>query len=282
MAELAGAFAASHAPLIAREWETLTPPTKKKIVTAFGDMKARIEALSPDILIVLAPDHWVNFFLDNLPAFCIGVGTEHGGPPEPFLAPKFPHKALAGHPEFARHLAETAFEKGFEPSLTYDARLDHGFCIPLWQLNLDPLPAIVPIFVNELEEPMPTVARCFDWGRMIATAIETYPDDLRIAMLGSGGLSHSIGEPTMGNIDEPFDRNCIDLFSRADETEIADTLTRALPTVGNGSAEVRSWVIAHAAMGCQGFELIDYEPVPEVYVGCGWAEWRKSAQSGDS
>jgi aromatic ring-opening dioxygenase catalytic subunit (LigB family) len=273
MAELVGAFAASHAPLIARDWEILPVKTKQRITAAFNEMRSRISAVSPDILIILSPDHWVNFFLDNLPAFCIGIGVEHGGPPEPFLAPKFPHQKIPGDPDFGLHLAETALQNSFEPSLSHNVRLDHGFCIPLWQLELETIPFIVPIFVNELEKPMPSIQRCFEWGRMIKVAINSYPKNKRIAILGSGGLSHSIGEPTMGEIDERFDRNCIELFSSADEATITATLNQDLKFAGNGSEEVRSWVIAHSAMNCRGFELIDYEPVPEVYVGCGWAEW---------
>lgn len=277
MAELVGAYAASHAPLIAREWENLSPPARADIASSFDEMGQRIKALEPDVLVMLSPDHWVNFFLDNLPSFCVGVGAEHDGPPEPFLAPVFPHKTLPGHADFGHHLVDTAFAQGFDPSISHRVRLDHGFCIPLWRLGLDPLPAIVPIFVNELEDPMPTVARCFDWGRLIASAVASYPGNLRVAILGSGGLSHSIGEPTMGDIDEPFDQACIDLFNRADETEISTTLETLLPQTGNGSHEVRSWVIAHAAMGGVGFDLIHYSPIPEVYVGCGFAEWRPAA-----
>lgn len=277
MAELVGAFAASHAPLIAREWQNLSPGTKATITQSFDEMGRRLEALQPDVLVMLSPDHWVNFFLDNLPSFCVGVGPEHDGPPEPFVAAVFPHRTLPGHPEFARHLVDTAFARGFDPAISYRARLDHGFCVPLWRMGLDPIPAIVPIFVNELEEPMPVIARCFDWGRLIAAAVDSYPGDLRVAVVGSGGLSHSIGEPTMGDIDEPFDRTCIELFGGADEADIAATLEARLPHTGNGSHEVRSWVIAHAAMGGKGFDLIHYAPLPEIYVGCGFAQWKPAA-----
>ena len=274
MAELVGAFAASHAPLIAREWDRLSPEARETIASSFDEMGRRLAALKPDVLVMLSPDHWVNFFLDNLPSFCVGVGPEHDGPPEPFVAAVFPHKTLTGHAEFGRHLVDTAFAQGFDPAISYRVRLDHGFCIPLWRLGLESIPAIVPIFVNELEQPMPSVARCFYWGRLIALAVDSYPGELRVAIIGSGGLSHSIGEPTMGDIDEPFDHACIDLFSRADESEISTTLKGWLPRVGNGSHEVRSWVIAHAAMGGQGLDLINYAPIPEVYVGCGFAEWK--------
>ncbi|MGH7089028.1 MAG: hypothetical protein ACREFQ_09025, partial [Stellaceae bacterium] len=90
-------------------------------------------------------------------------------------------------------------------------------------------------------------------------------------------LSHSIGEATMGAIDESFDHACLDLFAKGDDAALAEYLERALPLTGNGGHEVRTWVMAHAAEGSRGFELIAYEPVPEVYVGCGYASWRVAA-----
>ena len=85
------------------------------------------------------------------------------------------------------------------------------------------------------------------------------------------------GEPGMGAIDEPFDHECIRLFGAGDDKALTDYLERELPRTGNGGHEVRNWVIAHGAAGSRGFELIAYEPVPEVYVGCGYAAWRVAA-----
>src|SRR5690606_13855021 len=113
-----------------------------------------------------------------------------------------------------------------------------------------------------------------EWGRLLSRAVASYPGDLRVAILATGGLSHSIGEPTMGEIDEPFDRDCIRLFSAGDEAPLCDYLETALPRTGNGAQEVRNRVVAHGAAGARGFESIDYLPVPEVYVGCGFAAWR--------
>ncbi|MEQ8697089.1 MAG: hypothetical protein RLT05_11075, partial [Bauldia litoralis] len=97
--------------------------------------------------------------------------------------------------------------------------------------------------------------------------------DLRVAILATGGLSHSIGEPTMGAIDEDLDWDCIRAFEAADRAALVDLLDARLPGAGNGSHEIRNWVVAHGAAGDRGFELIDYLPVPEVYVGCAFASW---------
>jgi aromatic ring-opening dioxygenase catalytic subunit (LigB family) len=272
MAELVGCFAASHGPLLVRDWAKVPEDQKSRLTAAFRELGRRVEAARPDVLIAVSPDHWVNFHLENLPAVCIGVGDTHEGPPEPFLK-AYPHREMPGHPAFATHLVKSALDSGFEPSFSYRLKLDHGFCIPLWRMELGRLPRIVPMIVNAIEPPMPSLSRCLQWGEMLRTAIERYHEPLRVAILASGGLSHSIGEPTMGRIDEAFDRECIRLFSTGDGG-LVDFLTEAIPKAGNGSDEVRNWLVAHgAARGC-GFELVDYLPVPSVYVGCGFASWR--------
>jgi aromatic ring-opening dioxygenase catalytic subunit (LigB family) len=180
---------------------------------------------------------------------------------------------MPGDPAFGKHLFATAIEAGFEPSISHHLALDHGICIPLLRMALGRLPRIVPILVNELEPPMPSLARCLAWGRLVAAAIRSYPAPCRVALLASGGLSHSIGEPGMGRIEEGFDQAAIAAFTEGRDEPLVATLEAGLPRAGNGAEEVRSWLVAHAAAGSQGFELVDYIPSREVYVGCAFARW---------
>ena len=204
---------------------------------------------------------------------CIGVGETHDGPPEPWMK-AFPHRELAGDAGLAMHIAATAMAEGFEPSLSHRLKLDHGFCIPFLRMGLAALPRIVPLIVNSIEPPLPSLRRCLQWGALLSKAIESYPAPLRVAVLGSGGLSHSIGEPTMGAIDEPFDQECIRLFKLENEENLVKYLDAGISGTGNGTEEIRNWLVAHGAAGGRGFELIDYLPVPTVIVGCGFAAWR--------
>lgn len=275
MASLVGAFAASHGPLIVREWDALPAGERQRLKSGFEELGRRIAAARPDALIVVSPDHWSNFFLDHVPSVCIGVGETNDGPPEAWMK-AFPHREIPGHAKLALHLAGEAMKAGFEPSVSHRLKLDHGVCIPLWRMALAPLPRIVPMLVNSIEPPLPSLARCLAWGRQIAHAVRSFPENLRIALLATGGLSHSIGEPTMGAIYEDFDRETIRLFSSS-EPELVSYLEKNLPTHGNGSEEVRNWLVAHGAAGGRGFELVDYLPVPKVIVGCGFAAWRCSA-----
>ena len=156
--------------------------------------------------------------------------------------------------------------------MSHRLRLDHGTCIPLWRMGLETLPKVVPLLLNSIEPPMPSLRRCFDWGRLLRKSIDSYPEPIRVAILGTGGLSHSIGEPTMGAIYEDFDHETIRLFSSSADSLIS-YLEDELPRRCNGSEEVRNWLVAHGAAGGRGFELVDYLPVPTVIVGCGFASW---------
>ena len=272
MGTLVGSYAALHGPLLVRMWDAVDDPVRSAVTHAFSQLGAGIRDARPDVLVIVSPDHWVNFFIDNYPSVCIGVGDAHLGPPEPWMG-AFPHKEFTGHPSFAAHLAATAMTAGFEPSLSHRLKLDHGFCIPLWKSGLAPLPAIVPLIVNSIEPPLPSFARCYAWGELIARAAASYPGELRVAVLGTGGLSHSIGEPTMGRVDEAFDRACIERFARAAPDALCEFLETEAPASGNGSAEIRNWMVAHGAAGGRGFELLHYRAIPQWYVGAGIARW---------
>ena len=274
MASFAGAYAASHGPLLVREWESVPAEQKSRLASAFRALGKKIAASRADVLIVVSPDHWSNFFLDNYPAVCIGVGETSDGPPEPWMK-GYPHRELRGHAAFGMHLVETALREGFEPSMSHRLKLDHGACIPLWRMELPNMPALVPMLVNSIEPPMPSLARCYAWGRLLRQAIDSFPGSERIGVLATGGLSHSIGEKTMGAIHEDFDRETIRRFS-ASASSLLEYLEEELPRRGNGSEEVRNWLVAHGAAGGRGFELVDYLPVPAVIVGCGFASWLTS------
>jgi len=271
MASLVGVYAASHGPLLVREWESLPPDQKLRLKNGFAELGRCLAAARPDVLIVVSPDHWSNFFLDNVPAVCIGIGETNEGPPEPWMK-AFPHREIQGHAPFALHLVREAMKEGFEPSVSHRLKLDHGVCIPLWRMELERLPRIVPMIVNSIEPPLPSLARCLAWGRQLAKTIASYPENFNVAIVATGGLSHSIGEPTMGAIYEDFDRETIRLFSDS-EKELVRFLEEKLPSSCNGSEEVRNWLVAHGAAGGRGFELVDYLPVPKVIVGCGFASW---------
>lgn len=113
-------------------------------------------------------------------------------------------------------------------------------------------------------------------GPLIVRAWEQLPADCRqrVAVLATGGMSHSIGEVTMGAIDEAFDRECLQHLASGKRDTLMASLDQRTAAAGNGTAEMRNWLAAHGVAGGQGFELIHYSAMPEIYVGCGVASWR--------
>jgi len=272
VASLVGAFAASHGPLLVREWNAIPTDQQQRLTTAYLALGRKLAAAKPDVVVAVTPDHWSNFSLDNYPAFCVGVGEVNEGPPEPWMK-DFPHRTLEGHPSFALHLVNESLKSGFEPAVSHRLKLDHGLCIPLWRMQLPKMPAIVPLLVNSIEPPFPTVRRCLELGSVLRQAVKSFKKPLRVAVLATGGLSHSVGEKTMGAIDEKLDKETIRLFASPNKNSLVKFLEKKLPKAGNGTEEVRNWLVAHGAAGGRGFELVDYLPVPVVIVGCGYAAW---------
>jgi aromatic ring-opening dioxygenase catalytic subunit (LigB family) len=214
-----------------------------------------------------------------MPSVCIGVGETHEAPPEPWMKGLPFESPWKGNPELGLYLAERAFKQGFEPTLSYHLEMDHGVAIPLWRMGLTKLPAIVPFVINTVEPPLISVRRCLDWGSFLREAIEAYPKNLRVAIMATGGLSHSIGEHDMGRIDEPFDKKCLDLMTTGDIPKLVDFLDQHIEDGGNGAAEIRNWVMAHKAVEGKGFDLIGYHPYPEWYVGCAFASWQLGSRA---
>src|SRR5262249_45202601 len=137
MADLVGAFAASHGPIIARDWETMPRDHRDRLAAGFDEIGRRLQAGRPDLLVVISPDPGANSLTSSLPGACLGMGDAPAGPPEPFMKKVFPRERLKGHAAFGRHLLETALNGDFEPALSHRLKLDHGTCIPLWRIGVD-------------------------------------------------------------------------------------------------------------------------------------------------
>ena len=275
MAQVVGVFAASHMPPIVHKWEHVDGARRAEVSAGYEEMGRRLVASQPDVLVMIGPDHLQNFFFDNFPAVCIGIGEEHLGPAEPWMKP-VPEK-YAGHRALGEHIAKTAFASDFEPATSRQFRLDHGFIIPLRFGKVERIPPIVPIVINTVELPMPSVRRCDAWGALVTKAIASFPGKARVAVIAHGGLSHSIGEPTMGEIDLEFDSGFMTRLGAPDTEELIRFTEERIGFAGNGAQESRHWVAARAAArACNPaarFDRIFYRAIPEWYTGLCIASW---------
>ena len=185
MAQIVLGGALSHSPLMNYPVPSAEQKDVEAYRTAAQDLGNCFKAVGVDALLVFAPDHFHAHYYVNMPAFQIGLAavTRTGG----WGGTSGP---LETAPELARHLANGLFERGFEPSVSYDMQVDHGTSQILELTNLLDLP-VVPVFINCAAPPLPSPARCYDLGAAIYAVLRDFSPDLRVGVLGSGGLSHN-------------------------------------------------------------------------------------------
>ena len=260
---LVGAFAASHAPGITGR-PTLPPVAESEpIYRAYDALGARLSSLKPDLLVIVSPEHWANFFLDNMPSFCIGIGDEfHGPTDEKFV--NIPRRSVRGHARLARALAEGIAQE-VDLATSEDLALDHGVMLPLHLLGAE-VP-VIPLIVNCLAGIPAPLHRCYKLGTAIRQTVDRWPE--RVALLGTGGLSHWPAMPESGRIGIAFDRRFLDAFVGG---KIASYLhypkEKLEAEAGPGGHEIRTWIAVAGAAGDGHGELLAYEPVPAWSTGC--------------
>ena len=260
---LVAAFAASHAPGITGR-PAVPPKTESEpIFRAYDELRARLVALQADVLVVVSPEHWANFFLDNMPAFCVGIADEYFGPTDEKFV-NIPRRSVRGDARLAGALAEGIAEE-VDLATSQDLALDHGVMLPLHLLRTEL--AVIPIIVNCLAGMPAPLHRCHALGAAIRRTVDRWPE--RVALLATGGLSHWPAMPESGRIGVDFDLRFLDAFLNGRIDNFLRYPKERLETeAGPGGHEIRTWIaIAGAAGGGRG-ELLAYQPVPAWSTGC--------------
>ena len=251
MATIVGGLASSHTPSIAYAIDTQKPdnPVWAPVFEGFAPVRAWLEKKKPDVLFYVYNDHVTSFFFDHYSNFALGFAdtfavADEGGGPRPL-------PAINGHPALAKHIANSLVADEFDLSLFQAKGLDHGVFSPLSAM----LPhehgwptAIVPLQVGVLQFPVPTARRCFKLGRSLRKAILSFPDDIKVAIVGSGGLSHQVSGERAGFNNTDWDMEFLELLEKdpekLTELSIADYAKRG----GIEGAEVVMWLIMRGAL----------------------------------
>jgi aromatic ring-opening dioxygenase catalytic subunit (LigB family) len=270
---IAFACATSHAPGITA-WSDAAPAAQKdRIHGGFERLRGELDASGTDTLIVLTSEHWANFFLDHIGAFCIGRAERYSGPVEPWL--KIEKTQITGDPQLATELLEACYDGGIEPSFAYELEFDHGTMLPLHFIMPKMDRPIVPVFFNTLAAPQPSARRALELGRVIGEVARK--SSRRIGLIATGGLSHDPGEKNHGVIDSDFDHrfmaamaagNC-DALGRYERAEFA--------AAGAGAFELLSWIALAGALNGGKGEVVAYEAVKPWATGVGMMRFAQAA-----
>lgn len=267
MARLTFVYAASHTPVMLNFADRIPADERNEVFAAYRAMGKDCAAAQPDVLVVLSNDHVHNFFLDNFPALCIGTSESYESPIEHWLNAE--RRVLRGDQALGSYLLQSALDAGFDPAFSMELVLDHGSLTPLELAGIDPRLPIVPVMINCVQPPMPTMRRCYDFGRFLGATISAYGGADRVGILATGGISHDIATPRMGMVNRDFDETFLDLLAGGDHDAAVTYATEFVHTAGNGAEEVRMWLAALGAAHGSTFQPMFYRAINDWYTGIG-------------
>jgi 2,3-dihydroxyphenylpropionate 1,2-dioxygenase len=229
-------------------------------------MRQAVEASRPDALVVIGAEHFANFFMNNMPAICVGMGEHYEGPIEDEAWLGIKHARVPGAAELSKRLI-TEVMQDIDLAYAQEWKFDHGIMVPLSFLTPRYDLPVIPVNINCQGPPLIPLKRCYEFGRALRRACDRVPQ--RIAVIGTGGISHWPATPDSGKINERWDREFLERFLNNRREELVaykddDTWREA----GQGGFEIRTYIaLAGSVEGCTG-ELWFYAPIPIFAVGC--------------
>jgi aromatic ring-opening dioxygenase catalytic subunit (LigB family) len=279
MAKLIATVGIAHAPGVTG-WIDKAPQHEQDAVLAgYAEFGRRMKELRPDVVIGVANDHLLNFPMENIPDFCVGIGDEWAGP-----APWFrdwlnvPDYKVRGYRALGRALVRESARAGINHAFAEQLLFDDNWSVPLKFLFPDYGVKFVPIHMNCIVPPMPGVDRCLDVGRQIARIVKDFPGDERVVLMTTGGLSHDPGGADYFTVHEDFDRWFMGLMESGDLDRVRREVSfDKLLTGGDGGAgELLAWLVAMGAAAEHGqpkAENVFYVPSVPMRCGMGGCYW---------
>jgi protocatechuate 4,5-dioxygenase beta chain len=252
MARIIGGIGSSHVPTIGVAYDKgrQEDPAWKPLFDGYKPVAAWLAAQKPDALVFFYNDHATSFFFDLYPTFAIGIGERFAIADEG--AGNRPLPPIKGNVDFSIHIAEALVNDEFDIATFQDRPLDHGCASPLpllWPHAPDWPGAVVPFAINVLQYPLPTARRCYRLGQAMRRAIESYPADLKVVVVGTGGLSHQIHGERTGFNDTEWDHEFLDLFTCDPERLAGMTHADYVRRGGAESVEQIMWLAMRGALG---------------------------------
>lgn len=251
MAKIIAGVGTSHVPAIgaAIDHNKTQDAYFKPLFDGVEPLREWIDEVKPDVCIVVYNDHASAFSLEMTPTFAIGVGDEFD-PADEGYGPR-PVPQVKGDSKLAWHLAESLILDEFDMTLVNNMPVDHGLTVPLSLAFNQPKEwpcKVIPLLVNVIQYPQPTANRCYNLGKAIRKAVESFPEDTKVAIFGTGGLSHQLQGERAGLINSDFDEQWLDDLVD-DPTKITQiNHTEYLRETGSEGIEAIMWFVMRGAL----------------------------------
>jgi protocatechuate 4,5-dioxygenase, beta chain len=255
MATIVGGIGTTHVPSIGKAIAEgkQKDPYWRPFFKGFDYVHYWLARTKPDIAVVFYNDHGLNFFLDKLPTFAIGASSEYRSEDEGWGIPV--SRPVPGDADLSWHLVNALVADEFDVTTCQEMLIDHAVTIPLalmWPSAASsnaPWPVrIIPVEINTVQHPLPTMARCLKLGRAIGHALNTYPRDLRVVIVGTGGLSHQLDGTRAGFVNKEFDALCLDTIVAEPEALTRYSIHELVELSGSQGVEFLNWMAMRGAL----------------------------------
>jgi protocatechuate 4,5-dioxygenase beta chain len=251
MARIIGGVGTTHVPSIGKAIADglQNDPYWSPFFNGFHEVHRWLAREKPDVAVVFSNDHGLNFFLDKMPTFAVGAASEYRNEDEGWGIPV--SKSAAGIPDLSWHIIERLVDDEFDVTTCQEMLVDHAITIPMtlmwpgkgaWPVR------IVPITVNTVQHPLPSLSRALKLGRSVGKAIESFDQDLKVVVMGTGGLSHQLDGERAGFINKDFDLYCMDTLVRDPDDITRYSVPHFIELAGAQGIEFLNWMAMRGAL----------------------------------
>ena len=272
MARITAGVATSHIPAVgaAIDLGKTHEPYWQPVFAGYEFSKRWIAEHRPDVVVLVYNDHASAFSLEVIPTFAIGC-AESFAPADEGWGPR-PVPVVQGHPELAWHIAQSAILDEFDMTIVNRMDVDHGLTVPLSLMFGQPQAwpcKVIPLAVNVVQYPPPLGRRCWNLGRAIRKAVESFDDDLNVMVWGTGGMSHQLQGPRAGLINRDFDTRFLDGLTRDPEALARLPHLEYVREAGSEGIELVMWLIMRGALAADAREAYRFYHVPASNTAVG-------------
>lgn len=258
MAKIVGGITTSHVPAIGRAIaQNLQQDAYwKPFFDGFTPVQQWLEEVKPDVAVVIYNDHGLNFFLDKMPTFAVGAAAQYCNADEGWGIPTLP--PFAGDAALSWQLINSLVADEFDITSCQEMLVDHAFSLPLkllWPQHDSPPVRTVPVCINTVQYPLPSARRCYKLGEVIGRAIAGWPEELKVVIIGTGGLSHQLDGERAGFINKEFDLRFMDSLAANPQWATQYSVEQLVEFTGTQGVELLMWLATRAALPGQVREL---------------------------
>jgi Catalytic LigB subunit of aromatic ring-opening dioxygenase len=249
---IVGGIGLSHVPSVgvAVDRGNMQTPAWKPLSDAYVPVRDWLGKLQPDVAIVVYNDHGADFTFDKYPTFAIGVADSYAIADEGFGIRPLP--PVRGDAELSIHVVESLIDQEFDLTVCQELAVEHGFLVPMnlcFEHDAQGWPvAAIPLQVNVVQHPLPTGRRCFRLGRALRKAVESFPGELKVVVMGTGGMSHQLQGKRFGHMNEAFDRMFLDELEANPEKLAAMSHQELMEQAGAEAVELIMWHVMRGAL----------------------------------